>query len=272
MRRDTRSSERSATGWPVDKDGRAPIPFFRVLVEGLVIVASILLAFGIEAWWQGREEQEEARDALDILQRDLTAATEQLEELVQFAQAGSNASLRAYVALGADLETVDRDSVSADLIRSLSRRTMRLPRAGYTDLLSTGTLGLIDDRELRDAVVQFYEQAERAETIFEKNSAQYIDGYLSRLLVAGGLIAVRPIGVGVPAQILRDEIIQERLGDYEHPSDPLWNLTHDAREWDQLRSALLSMSRATQMQVLRLGALIELCDELLALLEARVNS
>jgi hypothetical protein len=256
----------------VTEDGRARIPLLRVLVEGLVIVASILLAFGIEAWWQGREEQEEAHDALEILRRDLTATTDQLDELVQFAQEGSDAALRAYVALGDDIANVDPRAVSNDLIRSLSRRTMRLPRAGYTDLLSTGTLGLIDDRDLRDAVVQFYEQAERAETIFEKNSAQYIDGYLSRLLVGGGLIVVRPTGVGVPAQVRRDEIIQERLGEYEHPADPLWNLPRGAREWDQLRSALLSMSRATQMQVIRLNSLVEMCDNLLALIEARTDS
>jgi len=28
----------------------------RALLEGLVIVGSILLAFGIDAWWEGRSE------------------------------------------------------------------------------------------------------------------------------------------------------------------------------------------------------------------------
>jgi len=32
------------------------IPWPRVLVEGAVIVGSILLAFGIEAWWDDRGE------------------------------------------------------------------------------------------------------------------------------------------------------------------------------------------------------------------------
>ena len=36
------------------------IPWFRVFVEGAVIVASILLAFGIEAWWDGVQEREES--------------------------------------------------------------------------------------------------------------------------------------------------------------------------------------------------------------------
>jgi hypothetical protein len=31
------------------------IPWLRVLLEGVVIVGSILLAFGIDAWWEAGE-------------------------------------------------------------------------------------------------------------------------------------------------------------------------------------------------------------------------
>jgi len=34
------------------------IPWRRVFVEGGVIVGSILLAFGIDAWWERRQERE----------------------------------------------------------------------------------------------------------------------------------------------------------------------------------------------------------------------
>ena len=34
-----------------------PIPWLRVFAEGAVIVVSILLAFGIDAWWEGRQER-----------------------------------------------------------------------------------------------------------------------------------------------------------------------------------------------------------------------
>ncbi len=36
---------------------KAQIPWLRVFVEGVVIVGSILLAFGIDAWWEGVQEQ-----------------------------------------------------------------------------------------------------------------------------------------------------------------------------------------------------------------------
>ena len=40
---------------------RPPIAWPRLLVEGLVIVVSILLAFAIDAWWEDRQEAEKAR-------------------------------------------------------------------------------------------------------------------------------------------------------------------------------------------------------------------
>jgi hypothetical protein len=43
------------------------IPWLRVLVEGAVIVGSILLALTADAWWDGVTERALERDALDRL-------------------------------------------------------------------------------------------------------------------------------------------------------------------------------------------------------------
>ena len=49
-------------------DALKPIEWNRLLVEGLVIVTSILLAFAIDAWWDNRlEQQAEKRQLLSIL-------------------------------------------------------------------------------------------------------------------------------------------------------------------------------------------------------------
>jgi len=37
---------------------KAQIPWLRVFVEGVVIVVSILLAFGLQAWWDRVQEAE----------------------------------------------------------------------------------------------------------------------------------------------------------------------------------------------------------------------
>ena len=43
------------------------IPWLRVFVEGVVIVGSILLAFGIDAWWEDRGDRVAEREALEQL-------------------------------------------------------------------------------------------------------------------------------------------------------------------------------------------------------------
>ncbi|MDX1570405.1 MAG: hypothetical protein R3200_07960 [Xanthomonadales bacterium] len=44
-------------------DSKPKLPWLRILAEGTTIVVSILLAFAIDAWWQGRAERHRA-DAL----------------------------------------------------------------------------------------------------------------------------------------------------------------------------------------------------------------
>jgi hypothetical protein len=59
------------------------IPWGRVLVEGVVIVASILLAFGIEAWWAKRGAKIAERNELGNIREELVADRGRLEENVR---------------------------------------------------------------------------------------------------------------------------------------------------------------------------------------------
>ncbi|MHC5066101.1 MAG: hypothetical protein ACYTG5_19240 [Planctomycetota bacterium] len=56
------------------------IPWLRIFVEGAVIVGSILLAFGLDAWWDRLQEAREERIILIDLERDFSASLQTLEE------------------------------------------------------------------------------------------------------------------------------------------------------------------------------------------------
>ena len=71
------------------------IPWRRIAVEAAAIVVSILLAFGIDAWWDEIKRSADERDSLALLSRDVLAAVEQLEEFVEFSSGASRAALRA---------------------------------------------------------------------------------------------------------------------------------------------------------------------------------
>jgi len=54
------------------------VPWVRILVEGAVIVASILLALSLDAWWQGRVDHADEIESLRLLDRDLSSTLAQL--------------------------------------------------------------------------------------------------------------------------------------------------------------------------------------------------
>ena len=56
------------------------IPWSRVIVEGVVIVVSILLAFGIDAWWSRLQEAEELQQTLGSLEAAFVENVEGIDE------------------------------------------------------------------------------------------------------------------------------------------------------------------------------------------------
>jgi hypothetical protein len=215
----------------------------RVAVEGCVIVTSILLAFAIDAWWDARLERGVEANALAVLARDLQSADDQLSEFSDFAHDKSEAAFMAFQLMSSEVPEAERANVTDMLNRALFRRTVRLPRSGYTDLVSTGAVRVIRDTDLRDRLLRFYEEAERVEVIIEKNSAQLTDGLLSQALVASGLIVPRPSRSALnDLTVERNEAMEEYLGtDFAFPRDRIWEFTPDSREWAGVRSVLFQL-------------------------------
>lgn len=63
------------------------IPWPRIVVEGVVIVASILLAFAIDAWWGDRQRQEAEQVVLQALLDDLRIKQALLSDMNGFSKA-----------------------------------------------------------------------------------------------------------------------------------------------------------------------------------------
>ena len=59
------------------------IPWPRILVEGVVIVGSILLAFGIDAWWEGVQDRQEEQSMLVELRSEFEVNREALVSTAQ---------------------------------------------------------------------------------------------------------------------------------------------------------------------------------------------
>ena len=231
------------------KDGET-MPSRKLVMEGIVIVLSILLAFAIDAYWEERQEASNTRQSIEVVRRDLVDALEQLDGFDQFLAEIAMASVEGARALAGPepVAAADRPQIESLLQRSNFRMTMRLPRAGYTDLLSTGNLAQVDNAALRNSIVQFYEAADRSQEIIEKNSAIYTDKVLNDAIVTSGLLLPIPREGdsfdSIDLITRRNEVFRELIGpDFSTRPARLWRLPMDSPEVERIVSALLANAR-----------------------------
>ena len=118
----------------------------RRLVEGAVIVASILLAFAIDAAWDSRREQERRDALLSALAREMALATTERDRVAQYHANGRDASA-ALLGLDAGERDVTRvDSLLREAYNSTA--TFDASSGALSGLLYSSDLDLIDDEEL----------------------------------------------------------------------------------------------------------------------------
>ena len=128
------------------------IPWPRVFVEGAVIVGSILLAFGIEAWWEQKGEADEEHEILLSLQDEF----QWYEDRLQFR---ADRHLRIVEGISKVLAAGHTGYAWADVseMDDAYGRIMRVgtwdPGSGARDaLIASGRLERIQDPELRSAL------------------------------------------------------------------------------------------------------------------------
>ncbi len=127
------------------------IPWLRIFVEGVVIVLSILLAFGIDAWWDELGDRRSEREALVRLQgefernrtliesgsgqfRDVAAASQSLYEMAE-ASGGTAVPVR--------------DSL---LLVAISTSTFDPVTPVLDGLVASGRLELVRDVQVRSSI------------------------------------------------------------------------------------------------------------------------
>jgi len=125
------------------------IPWARVLAEGVVIAVSILLAFGIDAWWDGTQEKAREQDALERLDAEFAVVDSVLRQW----QAGQESVAAATEVLLAHTgpegsAALESDSIAA-LIWTLSIPwSFDPPNAVLLALESSGQLAAFQNQDL----------------------------------------------------------------------------------------------------------------------------
>ncbi len=134
------------------------IPWSRIVAESVAIVASILLAFAIDAWWEHRSEQDQEAVLIAGLYTDFRASQAHLEQWL----AGNRRVLRASTLLLEKLEATALDE-STEVEFEWILAAIGTPTYSPTDATlqaanSSGRVELLRDMALRKALAAWRQQ------------------------------------------------------------------------------------------------------------------
>jgi hypothetical protein len=143
-----------------------------MLAEGVVIVVSILLAFGIDAWWQERQERQAERQQLSVLRAELAENRAEFEYRLRYGNETLLAQNKLIELIGPDYRPIPSDSLAALLADAWS--------FGIAEVESGAIDALLDSGEFRTAVrSDLYRLLVRYRVILtdhrEEHSQQFIE-------------------------------------------------------------------------------------------------
>jgi hypothetical protein len=202
----------------------------QVVLELALLILGILIALAVDGWMDDRRDARAERQYLELLVRDLDRDLAVLDEFIAYEERQVADSILAYRALGVGVAPEDREAVAVALFRLTGRRTLRLTRATYTDLLGTGNLRLIRTPALRDRIVALYEANERTLVIRDRNNQVFVDDMYLQYLLGSGLVAPRPSNNLAAADDTGREFAERMATPVGIANDRLWQLPADAPE------------------------------------------
>lgn len=166
------------------------IPWKRIAVEATAIVASILIAFAIDAWWQDRSEKIVEIQYLQALHEDLVISLKILDE-DEAAQQQQVAYLESL--LLANSETPYSDELRQWIDDGLWQIGSYEPQlSSLRDLESSGQTGIIQNQLVRQSLASVRQRLDSLEVVqrdFQISQQNLIDPFLvdnfdlSRLLL-----------------------------------------------------------------------------------------
>ena len=137
-----------------------------LILEGSAIVASILLAFSIDAWWDDRRENRQRQELIFALNLDFEITKERLATSIGVADSTIDRTLEFL------LKTGDQDQHSVEelghLVDAISDGiAFKESLSAYESTVTTGKINLLTSPVLIQAIAEFYEALEMYENQFQ---------------------------------------------------------------------------------------------------------
>lgn len=148
---------------PAAMHSTLPIPWRRFLLEGTIIVLSILLAFWIDAWWQESEERKRELVVLQALSSDLERMRNAFDQQRSFNEAMLAATTELLDAGTAGEHDLGPDQVDALLGDIVWHNGPGVWQSAAMDMLvSAGDLAALSDMDLLRLLLPLHNRLESA--------------------------------------------------------------------------------------------------------------
>ena len=191
------------------------IPWNRLIVEGLAIIVSILLAFAIDAWWDERNERVEEQEILQGLHEEFELIHDVLTDHMQDHLGRVQATEEILKVFEAGDYDLDSQGLAAALDDLIAPATSDISNGVLRALLSSGRLEIISNRALRAKLVGWEsaieevwdDQRDQTKRVFEIHMPYFIGegfgvGELNSKWNQGNTMPVRSISSD-PAELER---------------------------------------------------------------------
>ena len=157
----------------------------------VIVVLSILIAFGLDAWWDHRSDRRDERESLEAVSHELTTALFLLDESGRSHQRVLDAATRLLAAVRSG--PAQRSDLENDIADLLGVETFDPPTGSVEALLASGQIGLVRDDSIRTMLaaypVWFADYAEE-ESLAREHHENHLFPYLR------GRISLRNVAVG----------------------------------------------------------------------------
>ena len=130
-------------------DDAIPIQWKRISVEAMAIVASILLAFSIDTWWEYRNEREDEQEVLVNLLVEFEKSRVELDRSLRTLTGSQDAAKQLLTFAGKTLTDDDKAVIDHNIGELFTYFTFDPPFGSLESLTSAGQLNLILNTELR---------------------------------------------------------------------------------------------------------------------------
>jgi hypothetical protein len=175
------------------------IPWKRLAAEGAVVVVSILLAFGIDAWWDGYIESKREHKQLVAARDEFSESLLGLDEVLESIQSHAD-GVDELISLLKDAESEPVEVPGPLLGYAIGWRTSDVSTSTLDALIASGELNLVKNDELRRKLAgfpAFLLNVTEDEVMAMSFAESVMSSFLAREGLAEAAYANRP-GLGRP--------------------------------------------------------------------------